>query len=267
MTYHALGELSSPEVAALCSDRRAIGFVPLGAIEQHGPHLPLSTDARIAEALAGSIAGRIAEPLLVTPVITGGLSEHHTGFAGTMTLTEAAFEGAIDAFLEAFARTGVHDVALVSAHGGNFAFIGELAARHDSDDLRVVAFSDLDGFLETMRAAARDAMGVEAPLTDVHAGGLETALALHLFPELVHEDWHDVTGLTQAPADFLARILHDGVHSVSPTGVLGDPSLASPELGAVVLEALTDLIADWMVRELSLTTIGPGSPLMSRRPR
>jgi creatinine amidohydrolase len=259
MTFYALGELSWPDVAALCRDRRAIGFVPLGAIEQHGPHLPLSTDTLIADALAQAIAERVAEPLLVTPVVTGGLSSHHTGFPGTMTLDEAAFEGAIVAFLEAFERAGVHDVALVSAHGGNFAFIGELAERLRSDTLNVVAYSDLVGFLEHMREAALTRLGVETPETDVHAGALETSLALHLFPELVHDGWEQVDGLTEPFDGFLDLILTEGVHTVSPTGVLGDPKRASAELGTIVLDALADLLTEWLVRELSLTSLGSAS--------
>src|SRR5205823_9336517 len=124
-------------------------------------------------------------------------STHHLGFPGTLTLPPDVLAGALDALVEAFAGMGVERVAVVSAHGGNFAFLGEYAAARD----RVAAYSDLDGFLAVMFEAARE-LGVEPPETDVHAGALETSLALHLFPELVGET-AGVDGLLAAEPGWL----------------------------------------------------------------
>lgn len=236
-----MADLTSPQAGRLSG---AAGLVPLGSVEQHGPHLPLATDTLIAERLAAAVAERVPRPVVVAPVITGGLSAHHLAFPGTVTLQPETFGASITAFVEAFGRCGIDRVALISAHGGNFAFMAEYAAGRRG----VVAYSDLNGFLERMLEAARRT-GVEAPETDVHAGGLETALALHLFPEKVAADFRSARGYTAAEPGWLERIA-GGIHELTDTGVLGDPSLATAELGQAVFEGLCDLLADWLEAEL-----------------
>ena len=116
-------DLNWPSAAALRGGPEFIAVLPLGAIEQHGPHLPLETDSLISEELAYAIAGRLDAPIVVGPVITGGLSTHHMGFVGTVTLPEEAFRASVTAFVDSFERLGATHTAVFSAHGGNFAFL------------------------------------------------------------------------------------------------------------------------------------------------
>src|SRR3954447_1745100 len=149
MTYHALAALTSPEAAELGARPGSAGLIPLGALEQHGPHLPMLMDSRHADHLARSAAERIAEPVLVTPAPAGGLSSHHLAFPGTVHLPPEVFGGLIEAYVDALARTGVRRIGLFSAHGGNFAFLGEHVPRLAADrpELTLAAYSDLNRIL------------------------------------------------------------------------------------------------------------------------
>jgi creatinine amidohydrolase len=245
MAFVAWSELTWLEAEALGADPRSTALVPLGALEQHGPHMPLATDSLIVEALARSVAERVDRPVLVTPVIATGLSDHHTGFAGTVSLGADTLDGLLVAFLESFRRMGLRHCALITAHGGNFADIGRFAAEHSTSDLTVSGFSDFNAYLVEMFAAAAE-LGVKPPASDVHAGAIETGLGQHLFPQLIDVGWADVEGLSDGSPDIVERVLAHGVRSVSATGVLGTPALATPELGEAVFERLSRRLGEWL---------------------
>ena len=192
-------ELTWPEAEALGADERSTALVPIGALEQHGPHMPLATDSLIAEALARSVAERVDRPVLVTPVVTTGLSDHHTGFAGTVSVTGEALDGTLLAYLQSFRRMGLRHCALITAHGGNFAHMGAFAERRSTDTLVVSAFSDFKAYLDEMFLAASE-LGIAPPVSDIHAGAkrIETGIGQHLFPDLVRGNWAGVEGLAEA---------------------------------------------------------------------
>jgi creatinine amidohydrolase len=244
-------ELRWPEAEAL-RGRGAIGLIPTGALEQHGPHLPLGTDYMVAEALARAVAEKLPVPVVVTPTLRAGLSDHHLAFPGTVSLSQETFRGWVDAHIAGLERIGIERIAIFSGHGGNFAFIGELAAEHTSraGPTRVIAYDDLFGFVRVMDEAAR-AHGLEAPETDVHAGALETSVGLALFESLVGE--HDaVEGYTAAEPGWTDRIFADGIAALSATGVLGDPAGASAEAGRAIFDALADELVGWIAREFEI---------------
>lgn len=243
MSFVNLASLTWPEAEALGKQGRVLGLIPLGALEQHGPHLPLATDSLIAEVLARQVAERIEAPVVVVPVLRGGLSTHHVAFPGTVTISETAFREVILAYVEGLERIGVHEVAVFSAHGGNFRFIGGLA-EWVSPQVKLVAYDDLERYLEVMFAGAAR-VGLEPPKTDAHAGGLETSQALHAFPELVR-DFQGVAGYTAAEKGWLEKIFVEGIRPVSSSGVLGDPAGASAAAGAAVFDALADELARWI---------------------
>jgi mycofactocin precursor peptide peptidase len=195
---------------------RRVVLVPLGSLEQHGPHLPLDTDTRIARAVAGGVAaGR--DGVAVAPAITFGASGEHAGFPGTLSigtpvLTELLVELGRDAARDWEA------VLLVNAHGGNRdAVAGALARLH----------------AEGRRA---DVFHVSPPGGDAHAGRAETSLLLHLDPRAVHLARAEPGELTPA-RELMDRLREEGVRAVSPNGVLGDPMGASAEEGERLLTA------------------------------
>lgn len=209
-----LGELAWPAVG----ERAAAGAVlaiPLGSTEQHGPHLPLSTDTDLAVALCQRLAAE-RDDVLIAPAVPYGSSGEHAGFPGTLSIGQAAVELLVVELVRSATDTFTR-VVLVSAHGGN-----------TEPAIRAV---------RTLRAEGRDVL-LHCPRWDgdAHAGRIETAAQLALQPALVGSVRE--AGNTRPLAELLPALRSSGVRSVAPNGILGDPSGASAEEGAMLLDAL-----------------------------
>jgi mycofactocin precursor peptide peptidase len=199
--------------------------IPLGSTEQHGPHLPLATDTVIAEALAARLA-RALPGVVVAPALPFGSSGEHAGFTGTLSIGQAGFELAVVELVRS--ADGFAGTVLISAHGGN----AEPLAR---------AVSTLAGEGRSVLAWAPNVAGW--PEADAHAGRIETSLMLALAADDVVLNAAEPGNLR--PLGQLADALRaGGVRSVSPNGVLGDPSGATADEGVRLLERMTaDLVA------------------------
>jgi creatinine amidohydrolase len=246
--YVALETLTWPECERLGAEG-AVGLVVLASLEQHGPHLPLATDSLLGERLAREVAERLSGPVVGVPVVRGGLSTHHLAFPGSVTIPPDAYRALADAYFEGLERMGIRRIGVFSAHGGNFAFVGELVAAYEGK-ARLAGYSDLGRFLQVMLDAAA-ACGLRAPETDVHAGGLETSMMLAAFPDLVGP-FDGVAGYTAAEPGWLERTFSDGIRAVSESGVLGDLTGASAEVGEAVFAALADELAGFFAERLEL---------------
>ncbi len=213
MGAHDLGDRTWPEV-----DRcdRTLLVVPLGSVEQHGPHLPLDTDTRIAVALADRLAA--ARPdALVAPPLAYGASGEHAAFAGTLSIgTDALATTLVELVRSADRFAGV---VLVNGHGGNHDAVHAASRVLHREGRSVLAWSP----------------SVEGG--DAHAGRTETSLLLALDPSCVHLDRAE-RGAT-APLDrLMGELRSGGVAAVAPNGVLGDPTGATAAEGAVLCERL-----------------------------
>ena len=248
MSFVSLETLTWPEAERLGADG-AVGLVALASLEQHGPHLPLATDSLLGERLAREVAERLAGPVVVVPVVRGGLSTHHLAFPGSVTVPPDAYQSLVISYVEGLERMGIRKIALFSWHGGNFGFVRELVDGWEGE-ARLVGYADLSRFIELMLVTAAEA-GLHAPETDVHAGGLETSMMLAAFPELVRP-FDDVDGYTAAEPGWLERIFAEGIRPVSKTGVLGDVRGANAEVGRALFTAMADELADFFVHELQL---------------
>jgi creatinine amidohydrolase len=212
-----LGELRWPEVA---DGPRRLLVVPLGSLEQHGPHLPMDTDTRIAVAVAArACAGRPGVGL--APPVAFGASGEHAGFPGTLSIgTEALALLLVE--LGRHASADWPTMLVVNGHGGNAAAISDAARRLAAEG----------------RACHSWHAGLPGHrLADPHAGRFETSLLLALAPGLVRLDLAapgDVRPLAEIMPELRAR----GVRAVSPSGVLGDPAGASADEGEVLLGQL-----------------------------
>ena len=254
MTEIRMADLTWPEAERLREREDLMGLIPLAAIEQHGHHLPLSTDVDIAELVAAEVAQRLDEPTVVAPVLPGGISRQHLAFPGSVSLPEEVVEGFIDAYLDAFSRLGVRFAAIFSSHGGNFNFITEatprIAARHP--ELQVGGYGDWKRFALVLDGAANRA-NLGSPVTDIHAGAVETSVALAYLPELCRHDQLDYEGyVDNAPEkDWIRRMQQEGVQVFDRSGVLGAPRLANAAAGREVFEAWVDDLVAWIREELA----------------
>ncbi|CAN5281696.1 mycofactocin biosynthesis peptidyl-dipeptidase MftE [soil metagenome] len=198
--------------------------VPLGATEQHGPHLPLSTDTDVACALARALA--VSRPEVdVAPALPYGASGEHDGFAGTLSVGTAALEMLLVELVRSATDTWRH-VLLLSAHGGNVDPVRAAVARLRSESRDVRAWSP------SWRG-------------DAHAGRTETSVQLALDARRV-----DLAaarpGVTAPLAELLPALRTGGVRAVSPNGVLGDPTGASAAEGARLLAHAVQQLSVWL---------------------
>ncbi len=206
----------------------ALLALPLGSLEQHGPHLPLDTDTRIADAVARGLAARRAD-VVVAPAVAYGASGEHAAFAGTLLVGHEPLAAMLVELVRS-ARAAFRGVVLVNAHGGNEATLADVARRctAEGDDVLV------------WRAAVEGG--------DAHAGRTETSLLLAIDAAAVRLELAE-PGCTQPIERLLPRLRSEGVRPVSSNGVLGDPAGASAEEGRDLLAALVaDLTASVMTR-------------------
>jgi creatinine amidohydrolase len=204
-----LGERAWPEV-----DGRPTLLVPVGSTEQHGPHLPLDTDTRVAAAVGARVAA--AASLLVAPPVGYGASGEHEGFPGTVSIGHEALRGLLVELGRSAARWAGR-LVFVNGHGGNVPTL--------------VAAVGL------LREEGRDAAWFACdPGGDAHAGRTETSLVSALAPALVRPK--GAAGNVAPLADLLPALRTGGMAAVSPNGVLGDPDGASAAEGERLLAGM-----------------------------
>ena len=217
--------------------------VPCGAVEQHGPHLPLCMDADHAEALAALVAQRLGRTL-VAPTIKVGCSSHHLTFAGTISFRPETFEAICQDYCTSLVRHGFSRIILFSGHIGNFPVLREMLPRLRSNvaqSIRVDAFIDSEAWLGRWRKAVEISGGDPAAVGG-HADIAETSLMMKLRPDSVRTDRFEPGHLGLLSQEQLELMWKNGISSVSKNGILGDPRGSTVEIGDSCLEAIADLL-------------------------
>jgi len=242
-TKHLLEEMTWPEVAEALEAGRTGAVVAVGAVEQHGPHLPLLVDAARGDRLALEVARRLGDSV-VAPTIRVGCSEHHMGFPGTISVRRATLEAICLDYCVSLARHGFRRVYLVPSHGGNFGPLKDMLDdlnRAVAPDCEVRAYTDLDGFLALWVAAVDEVAGLGHRVGG-HADIAESSEMLVIRPDLVQAS-AAVEGYTEGTdGELLERIFRDGFRSVTPNGVLGDARGLSVEIGERCLAVVADAV-------------------------
>ena len=221
-----LADLTWPEVKQAAGVGATL-LIPVGSTEQHGPHLPLSTDTDVAVALCDRVAARRAD-VLVAPPVPYGSSGEHAGFAGTLSIGQEATELLL-VELGRSARDTFLRVLFVSGHGGNAGPLSRAVARLRAEDPEGDGPS-VEGHRVDVFAAHWDG--------DPHAGRTETSLQLALAPSRVMLELA-APGDLRPIAETLPLLRSGGVQAVSANGVLGDPAGANADEGEDLLGALT----------------------------
>ncbi len=190
---------------------REVLIIPLGSIEQHGPHLPLDTDSVIAQAIARELHARHHASGLA-PLVAYGASGEHSDFPGTLSIGTTALTTVLTELIRDASRYW-KAVLFVNGHGGNSQALNA-----------ALALASEESYLAA-------ATGLRGDATDTHAGFQETSLMLHLDPTRVHLE-RAAPGNTAPLNKILETMQEHGVREVSANGILGDPTKASHTLGA-----------------------------------
>jgi mycofactocin precursor peptide peptidase len=210
-------ELSGPPAVTL--------LVPVGAVEQHGPHLPLDTDTRIAEAVARAAAARLGVGALVAPAVAFGASGEHEGYPGTVSIGLDAMRSVL-VELGRSAGRWARRLVFVNGHGGN------VSALRDAVELLLSEGRDVRWY----GCAPPPGFG-----SDAHAGRVETSLMLALAPDTVRLELAEA-GNTAPLSELMPALRAGGLAAVTENGVLGDPSEANAAEGAAMLDAMVDAL-------------------------
>jgi len=210
-----LSRVTWPEVPAA----GAVVLVPVGSTEQHGPHLPFTTDTVIARAVAERVGERLSGPVFVAPALAYGNSGEHADFPGTVSIGHEALRLVLIEAVRSLARWAGR-IVFVNGHGGNVRTLDEAVSALRADGHHV-------GWTPCVFPG------------DAHAGRSETSVMLHLAPAQVRLSAAEA-GDTRPVAALMPELVRGGVRSVAPNGVLGDPAGATEREGRALIDALVD---------------------------
>jgi creatinine amidohydrolase len=262
MSSYLWAELTTAEIDDIAKDR-AIAIQPIGAVEQHGPHLPLITDALTAESIARAAVEKLGPDrgMWVLPTLHYGKSTEHLGRSGTIALSTATLQAVCMDLGESLARSGIRKLVFVNGHGGQPSLL-DVMARDIRHQYGLEVFPIMPG-----RFPLPEGM-VDPDPFGIHGGFTETSLVMAIAPELVHLDRAVADGLQLGEQYRVLRHLTlEGVvptawliDDLSASGVVGDPTGASAEVGKQLLEHWADQLAEALleVQEFSFPPLaGP----------
>jgi creatinine amidohydrolase len=249
-----LRNLTWPEVKSL-DFNSLIVILPTGSFEQHGPHLPFTTDTDIVSAIAEAIERAMPDRVLLLPTLWPGLSTHHMHFPGTLDVPQSIYIQLITELCKSMTSMGAKKVFILNGHGGNDtplrAALRELKSA--APQTRFVFASYWTLAAKTLREVRESEMGGMG-----HACEMETSVMLYLHPDRVHIDRAVRDGPTHTDpyrkADMqLARPVFfvNEFHEVTQSGVIGHPDLATAEKGKRFLDGIVTEVSAFVEHYLT----------------
>jgi creatinine amidohydrolase/NitT/TauT family transport system ATP-binding protein len=257
---YQLACLSTRQIAALDGDQVLV-ILPVAAVEQHGPHLPVLTDTIIAEAVVGrALAARPDDGRVwALPVQVYGKSNEHSGFAGTFGLRAETLAATLRDIARGIHASGLQRLLILNSHGGNPEII-DFTARDLREEFGLLCFTAHPFRFGLSRGIISEAEGGYG----IHAGESETSLMLAIAPELVQRDHY--TPELPPVREYMRRFTLKGAASfgwltrdLSASGTIGDPRAATPEKGEAILKAEVDMVTALIEEALILKLEPPSS--------
>jgi creatinine amidohydrolase len=235
-------QMNWPEIKQAIASGFTTAVFAVGSTEQHGPHLPTMTDARIGDDLAVRVARKLGRALQAR-TIDLGVSEHHLAFPGTISLKPETLSLILRDTIDSLVRHGFKRIVIIPSHGGNFATVQKAieAARKTHPEVEVSGFTDLlalTAFLE--KTSARH--GVSAGEAGAHSGENETSMMLALEGGLVAADRFAPGYIGPLGEAEMKVIFAKGMPALTANGVLGDPRTASAEKGEDYLDQWAEFV-------------------------
>jgi creatinine amidohydrolase len=242
--------LTYGEIRGVATEDGSIVVIPVGSIEQHGHHLPVSTDTLLVDAVVRESVEEATheQPVLATPSVWTGYSPHHMEFGGTLSVQRETLLAILSDVADAAIDNGFDACLLVNGHGGNRPALGsavsEIGENHPDVSVSGLTYFELAGdFIDDIRQSDVGGMA--------HGGEFETSLMLHCYPELVRNDRLEGT-MMDDPADRGPRDLfaagqlstYRPFEEYSGSGAIGAPESASAETGAQLFERLVTELVD-----------------------
>ena len=252
---YVLGELTWPQAKRRLKETD-VALLPVGAIEQHGPHLPLDTDAFDADYLARRVAETCTEPKpLLLPLIPYGVSYHHEDFKGTISITNETLARLTYEVGMSAARNGITKLIIINGHGGNAATL-HFAAQTINRDAHIFTCVDSGETSDT------DIEALAETDNDVHAGEIETSTSMAVRPELVQFDkaLRSVPRFSSRYLDFSSKRSvewYARTAKLSTSGVMGDATKATREKGVKMWEVMIRNLVEFVeqIKGMSLREI------------
>ncbi len=240
--------MTAPELKAMAASGSALAILPAGALEQHGPHLPVVVDTASANAASIAAAREVCDelPVAVLPPLWMGMSEHHLPFGGTISLDYAAYRALLNSIVRSLKAIGFGRLLIVNGHGGNIDGLNlsarELAVEYD------LAIATIMPWMNA-RAEITALMESAAP---GHACEGETSLMMAIAGDLVRPDkFEEAASSTIKPTNAPPAIsrFYSFAERAPQTGVMGDPRKSSAEKGEAILAIHKRLIIDAIRKE------------------
>lgn len=267
--WSELGARDFAQARASGLAQRAVAVLPVAAVEQHGPHLPLSVDATLLQGVIAAALPLLPDglPALFLPPQNVGLSTEHLSYPGTLTLSPATLIALWTELGECVARAGVRKLLLLNGHGGNVAPM-DIVARELRQRCGLLVYSS-SWFSLPLPDEVNGLFGAEEHRFGIHGGAIETSMMLHLAPATVRMEHarHWPSSSQERAARY--PILGNGrsaklgwaIEDYHPAGAVGDAAGATADKGRAVVQAaaraLAQLIAE--IHALPLDTVG-GAP-------
>jgi creatinine amidohydrolase/Fe(II)-dependent formamide hydrolase-like protein len=255
MDNSILGELTWPEAQKRFKEVD-VALLPVGAIEQHGPHLPLDSDAFDAEYLAQGVAKACKPPKpIVLPLVPYGVSYHHEDFAGTISINPETLSQLVYDIGMSAVHHGITKLVIINGHGGNSPAL-HFAAQMINRDAHIFTCVD------TGETSDPDIFALTETPNDVHAGEIETSTTLASRPHLVklNEARKFIPRFSIRYLDFTSKRSvgwYAHTSKISPTGILGDPTRANAEKGEQIWQLMMKHLVEFVedLKKLSLDEI------------
>ncbi|WP_280694719.1 creatininase family protein [Kitasatospora sp. GAS204B] len=209
-----------------------VAVLPIGSFEQHGDHLPLTTDAVVASLIASRIADDY--DLFLLPPITIACSHEHASMPGTVSISAATLYAIVNDIWRSLQASGVPGLLIVNAHGGNYV-LANVVQEANVTGRNLALFPVREDWHRAREHAALESSGLE----DMHGGELEVSILLHGAPELVRSGVADDDHLaTDRP-----HLLTLGMAGYARNGIIGQPSLGTAAKGKALLDSLSQSAA------------------------